>query len=182
MKVSVSGAALIEGFDLALGQARTFLTDAQLLLEAGRYATAGTLPIWAVGEVGKALFIRNMLFDRNIDWPKFWDDFNDHKRKYRAFLNFDGLFKDEKDFDKLIGKPIPRDRLIASGAHIESVGAIVDSRLESLYCHFDEAEDGFIPCKVLEPEITVQVLPWVARGAMMVDFLLLRVRTRRTPS
>jgi AbiV family abortive infection protein len=71
-----------EGIALARKNATRLIADAELLLEANRYASASALAILAIEELGKVQIIKTIVLHANdADLKRSWKDYRNHRAK-----------------------------------------------------------------------------------------------------
>lgn len=75
-----------DGMNAAIDNAKRLASDAELLLQNGRTATALSISILAIEEAGKVSIIRSLLASNDDQLKSHWKRYRDHKAKNVAWI------------------------------------------------------------------------------------------------
>lgn len=127
---SLSAAQIAEGMNAAERNARRLLEDAETMLLAGRFPTAGSLAILSIEEAGKVTILRALALSKSHpDLVEAWRNYRSHTQKNVAWIlpelaasgarRLDDL---RPLFDKTSDHPFVLDQLKQLGFYTDCLG------------------------------------------------------------
>jgi AbiV family abortive infection protein len=147
MELIVDPAVLFAGRLAALSNATSLHSDADFLLQNGRYASSFFLANIATEELGKYALIVSASVGAahgSLDWKKFWKNFRSHTGKTHSLLMLE-------DFHNLI-----RGTSVSMSNHEENKDYAhlqEEVKMKSLYCDY-RSDVGFLaPAQIIRKDI-----------------------------
>lgn len=107
---ALSAFDIVHGMNLAIGNARRLHSDAKLMLQSERFASAVALASLSIEESGKLLILRNIAISDEKNLPEHWREYRSHTKKNamwifgslaangaRKITDFSRMFDDNSD-------------------------------------------------------------------------------------
>jgi AbiV family abortive infection protein len=139
----LNAAQIACGMNAACRNARRLVDDARLLLGAGRYPTAASLPVLSIEESGKTSILRRLALAPSEEARRrAWKDYRSHRSKNAAWILPELAGKGARDLESLRLASDPSAEHTAILDQVKQIGLYTDCMGDAHWSEPDKVIDG----------------------------------------